>query len=85
MHYGVSFNFDKVIWIAAAGYCVHWRHPLDTLVLRLLCRRHREIFGVLGGNLHQLGSSNLQDIFIGRQASLAKMHLSCKRCELEQF
>ena len=36
----------------------------------------REIFGVnaLRGKLHQLGSPNLQDIFIGGYASLAVSH-----------
>ena len=26
------FSFDKDIWIAATDYCIHRRHPVDTLV-----------------------------------------------------
>ena len=77
MHHGVVFNFgsakvcspaifetcfsfDKDIWIAATDYCML---PVDTLA----AAARTEIFGVnaLRGKLHQLGSPNLQDIFIG--------------------
>ena len=58
----------KFLTHSESAYCIHWKHPVDTLVTVRYAAVNRETFGVntlRTKKLHQLGSPNLRDIFIG--------------------
>ena len=65
-----DFTVSSVIneTVKPALIVIHRKHPVDTLFsVRYAAAARREIFGVnaLRGKQQQLGSPNLQDIFIG--------------------